>query len=255
MGGIQRVVSVIGVWLLPLWLCSSTSLAQQLNELIYLTENAPPTNYLDNGQLVGTAVEILEAATLAAGSPVRRSQVQVLPWARAYREAIIGPRRVIFAIYRTPEREKLFKWAGPYEQSRLVLVAKKRRNISLSNLEDLNHFIVGAQREDAAEIYLRKLEFGDMVLTLTVSPLQLARMIVSDRIDIWAGGEDGIYAHLAKIDANPNDFEVVGTLHKSDLYFAFSRDVDDALVHLFQRALDEVAQQRAPSAPPSRSPH
>lgn len=224
--------------------------AQAINELIYLSENAPPTNYFDNGQFKGIAVELLEKTTTAAGFPITSDQIKVMPWARAYREAIKGPNRVIFAIYRTPEREHLFKWAGPFDSNRLVLVAKKRRGIQLDSLSDLNNFVVGAQREDAAEIHLRNLDFETMAVTLTVSPLQLARMMKNDRIDIWAGGVHGIYAHLAQVGANPKEFEIIGTLHQADLYFAFSRDVSDETVQRFQDALDSVLPNQNVLLPP-----
>ncbi|MBB3167513.1 substrate-binding periplasmic protein [Simiduia aestuariiviva] len=219
--------------------------AHRLDQLTYLSENSPPMNFLDNGEFKGIAVDLLERTTRVAGTPVHRDKVKILPWARAYRAAISGPNKVIFAIYRTPEREALFKWAGPFDANSLVLVAKKNRKIKITQLSQLNKFVVGAQREDAAEIHLRNLSLDEMVLTLTVSPLQLARMMQADRIDIWAGGVHGINAHLAMIGAAPEDFEVVGTLHKADLYFAFSRDVDDALVDRFQQSLEKVLSQQA----------
>jgi polar amino acid transport system substrate-binding protein len=218
----------------------STAHAENLADLIYLSEDSPPMNYLEEGVLKGAAVDLLEQATQMVGSPVQRSTVRVLPWARAYREAISSPNRVIFSIYRTPDREHLFKWAGPIDTNRLVLVAKKQRKITITTLQELNRFNVGAQREDAAEIHLRNLELGGMVLTLTVTPLQLAKMLVSDRIDVWAGGVNGIMTHLALANADPADFEVVGTLHQADLYFGFSRNIDDALINEFQQAIDKI---------------
>ncbi|UTA47065.1 transporter substrate-binding domain-containing protein [Simiduia sp. 21SJ11W-1] len=219
---------------------SHLALAQPLDELVYLSEDAPPINYYDQGVFKGIAVDLLEQTTAAAGAPVTRTQVQVKPWARAYREALRGPKRVIFAIYRTPEREHLFKWAGPFNKSELVLVAKKRRHITLKDLGALNQYVVGAQREDAAEIHLRNLDLENMAITYTVNPLLLARMMMSDRIDIWAGGLHGIFAHLNQAGANPNEYEVIGTLHQADLYFAFSRDVSDGTVQRFQQALERV---------------
>lgn len=232
--------------------------SQTLSQLTYLADDSPPLNYLDKGELKGKAVDLLERTTRLAGAPVSRSDVQVLPWARAYRDTLSGPGRVLFSVYRMPERENLFKWAGPIDENRLVLVAKKARKISLSSLQELNFYTVGAQREDAAEHYLRKLDLETMVVTLTVLPKQAAKMLDTGRIDIWAAGEGGVWSNLAATGLNPADFEIVGVLHRFELYFAFSRDVDDALVQQFQSALNRViaSQQEddTNSQPPAGQP-
>jgi polar amino acid transport system substrate-binding protein len=82
--------------------------ALSLAQLEYLTEDYPPYNYLQEGRLVGPSVEIVEAATLLAGSPVTRAQIKVQPWSRAYRDALRGPNRVLFATTRTRDRESQF---------------------------------------------------------------------------------------------------------------------------------------------------
>ena len=50
--------------------------AADLTKLEYITETYPPYNYKDEGKLKGIAVELLEAATKAAGHPVKNSDIK-----------------------------------------------------------------------------------------------------------------------------------------------------------------------------------
>jgi polar amino acid transport system substrate-binding protein len=238
----QRFLNALffSIWATGHFLCVTPVSAQTLDQLFYIADDSPPLNYLVEDRLTGKAVDLLEQATDIAGAPVKRSEVKVMPWARAYREALSGPHRVLFSVYRMPEREKLFKWAGPIDANRLVLIAKKSRAIKLDDLNQLIFYAVGAQREDASEHYLRKLKLDNLNLTLTVLPIQAAKMLSSDRIDIWAAGESGAFSNITAAGLRQEDFEIVGVLHKFELYFAFSRDVDDALVQQFQSALNQI---------------
>ena len=61
----------------------------------------------------GISVDLLEAVTERMGQTVSRKEVRVEPWADGYRAALEGNGTVLFSTARTPERENLFKWAGP----------------------------------------------------------------------------------------------------------------------------------------------
>jgi polar amino acid transport system substrate-binding protein len=54
-------------------------------ELTILTENLPPLNYVDDGILVGPSVETVKEIQRRIGS---NKQIQVYPWARAYKMAL-----------------------------------------------------------------------------------------------------------------------------------------------------------------------
>lgn len=214
--------------------------AQRLDQLDYLSDNALPLNYLEGGEMRGRAVDLLEQITASVGAPVKRSSIRVMPWARAYREALAGPDRVIFSIYRTPERDSLFKWACPIMTSRVVLVAKISRHRSLATLNDLDGYTIGAMRDDAAVEYLNALNTIQINVQESVASPHIARMLAADRIDMWAGGETGIFTELRAINADEKLYKVIGVLHEAQLCFAFSHNVDDALVEQFQEALTRL---------------
>ncbi|UTA47192.1 transporter substrate-binding domain-containing protein [Simiduia sp. 21SJ11W-1] len=211
-----------------------------MNELEYITENYPPFNYEEQGVLKGEAVELLIAATALAGSPITARDILMQPWARAFHNVLEGPNRVLFSTTRTPERENLFKWAGPIGSNHIVLVGKKSRNITLNDLADLNKYRVGAVRDDVGELFLRDLQLEKTIITLGVQPESIAKMLQSNRVDLWIYGESSAFNVLKRTGATPSDYTVVKVLKSLELYYAFSRDVDDRLVQELQAAIETI---------------
>lgn len=62
-------------------------------ELTILTENLPPLNYIENGILVGPSVEIVKQIQKRVGS---QAQIQVYPWAKAYKMALEEKNVILF---------------------------------------------------------------------------------------------------------------------------------------------------------------
>lgn len=67
-----------------------------LQSITYLTEEYPPYNFTENGELHGIAVDLLVAATARATQPVAKEDISVQPWARAYRTVLINKDTVLF---------------------------------------------------------------------------------------------------------------------------------------------------------------
>jgi ABC-type amino acid transport substrate-binding protein len=59
-------------------------------------------------------------------------------------------------------------------------------------------------------------------------------------IDVWAHGD--MYARwlMKKKALNPKVFKTVYVLREEQMYFAFSQDVSNGFISVFQRALDRV---------------
>ncbi len=225
--------------------CAEQPQPSTLSSLRYITEHSPPYNYLEDGVLKGPAVDLLLAATARAGSPITRGSILVQPWARAYRNALEGPNTVLFNTIRTEERETLFKWAGPTGTEKYVLVARRAQSIQITKPADIFQYRVGAVREDVGEAYLRELGVPARAITLTSSVDNLGKMLKANRIDLWAFGEDGWRQSLTDSGIDVDDYEAVYLLKKNDYFFAFSLDVDDALVKRMQWAIDAILLERA----------
>lgn len=250
-----------GFWLgICYWCCTialssvtqAVGAAPQLNQLIYITEDYPPYNYLHDGKVMGQAVTLLVAASQLAGSPIEPDAIDVKPWARGYHETLNGSNRVLFSTSRSPNREKLFKWAGPIVEEHIALVAKKQRQFRITEVGQLKKLRFGVVREDVTSQFLEPLQLPPSQIAQGNSVVSIARMLQADRIDIWPVAPRTAEVILENIALNPSDFEVVAYLKTSALYYAFSKDVDDALVAQLQTALDQLRETQPHMFPASQ---
>jgi polar amino acid transport system substrate-binding protein len=225
-----------------LLLFASTRAVTADEPLTYLTEAYPPYNFSDNNILRGIAVDLLIMASQQTSSPVQRSQIRLMPWARSYRTTLKRPNHVLFSTARTPEREKLFKWAGPICTNRVVLLAKKTRGFHINSAADLQHLRIGSIRDDVAEQLVRGLGAQSSQLNLAANGDALAHQLQADRIDLWAYDENVAQWFLRSAGLDPDDFESVYTLQEGQLWYAFNLQVSDARVAELQKALDLIRQ-------------
>ena len=146
-----------------------------------VTENWPPYNYEENGNLHGVSYEVVSAVLEELNiSP----KIDVYPWARAYSIALRDENTLIFSISRKAERETLFKWVGSILKTQNYLFAlSERSDIATNSLEDLKQYKVGAVREDIRDQYLSKQGFD----TEPVSKHYLnIKKLMNNRIDLMA---------------------------------------------------------------------
>jgi polar amino acid transport system substrate-binding protein len=220
--------------LLSLFCLSSQPLAA--GQLTILTENLPPLNYLDNGALVGSSVEIVQEIKKRIGST---EPIQVYPWARAYKMALEEENVVLFGMTYTQDRSELFKWVGPLATKRDILLARKDSPTSITTLEDAKKVErIGTLRDDVRGKMLEKLGFTNLE---PVSDEQKnAQKLALGRIDLWAYKKPGFrtVCELAEVDSDL--FVEVAHLKKSELKIAFSNKTSDEIVAQWQKAFDEM---------------
>lgn len=219
---------------------SSQAYASSLNQLTIMTEDFPPFNYKENGQAAGKAVDLLLDASAAAGQAISRDQINVMTWARAYKMVQSGPNALLFSMTRTEKRESLFKWAGPVGANRIVIWAKKSSNIPTFDDPKDNSIRVGVVRDTVGDQLMVAAGVADDLLVRNSKPEGAAKMLVSDRVKLWAYSENSGAQQLIDAGENIDDYEVVHVLSSKDLYFAFSKDVDDSVVNALQEGINAV---------------
>lgn len=208
--------------------------------LHYVTEAYPPYNFSDNNILRGIAVDLLVLASQQTTAPIQRSQIRLMPWARSYRTTLKTPNYVLFSTARTPEREKLFKWAGPISTNRVVLMAKKSRAMRINSPADLQHLRIGSIRDDVAEQLVRALGVPASQLNLAANGDALAHQLQAGRIDLWAYDQNVAQWFIRNAGLDPDDFESLYLLQEGQLWYAFNLEVSDARVAELQKALDAI---------------
>jgi len=205
-------------------------------DLTILTENLPPLNYLDNGTLVGPSVEIVKEIQKRVGS---KEQIQVYPWARAYKMALAEENVILFGMTYTDVRKDKFKWVGPLATKRDILVAKKGSGIKIKDLEDAKKVkSIGTLLDDTRGRLLERNGFNNLE---PVSDEQLnAKKLAIGRIDLWAYKIPGLRTVCDLAGVDYTEFEEVYHLREIDLMIAFSKKTSDSIVQKWRDAFNEM---------------
>ena len=201
-------------------------------ELTILTENLPPLNYIQEGELVGPSVDIVRTIQRRVGST---APIQVYPWARAYKMALEEKNTVLFSTTYTLDRHELFKWVGPLATKRDILVARKDTGIKIMSLKDAQKVRrIGTLRDDTRERFLQAHGFTNLE---SVSDEQKnARKLMLGRIDLWAYKKPGLKTVCTLAGVDFEAVEEVYHLRTIDVMIAISKSTDDAIVQAWQKA-------------------
>lgn len=213
--------------------------AQNLDGVTYLTEDYPPFNFDEGGKLKGISIDMLTAAFKQAGASKKTSDVQLVPWANGYDRVQKEPNICLFAMTRTEAREKLFKWAGPIAKVEIVVIGRKGK-IAAKSVADLKNYTIGVVREDVGQQLL--VEGGYPADKLDISPKSesLIKKLEAGRIDGIAYDKAVGFYMMKKSGLNTADYEPAYVLKSGEVFYAFSKGTDDAVVAAFQKALDAV---------------
>jgi polar amino acid transport system substrate-binding protein len=214
-----------------------------LGQLQYLTEEWAPYNFADDGNVRGISVDILDAVFRDLGVNRTLADFRIVPLAEGFTAAQKN-KTVLFSIVRTPERENLYKWAGPFTRSGFVIFAPVKKNIRIKSSADLNRYRIGAVRSSIENDLLESQGVNASGIISGVTPADLLTMLENGEIDLWATGGPAGRRQMQMSSVNPDGYEIVYTLSENDFYFIFSKDVPDTVVDAFQKGLDSVRNKK-----------
>lgn len=202
-----------------------------------VTEHSPPGEYLDeNGRVTGATAELVRELMRRVGET---AEIQILPWARGYRIAQIGPNVVLFETTRSELREDQFKWVGPIKRITTGLFVRRHDDVSIQNLEDARNLRgICAYRGGAGGESLEALDFTN--LEQPTLPEQCLQMLMHGRVDAWVTSDIGRLPLHAELEVPADAVELAYITSVRYLYIAMSPDIDDATVELWQSTLNEM---------------
>lgn len=230
------LVGAVLVALLP----GSAGTPGGLEHYTWYTEEYPPYNYVRDGVPGGTSIDVLRNVLAGMGIDPAGASIRVGTWTEGYRAVLQTPGTVLFSTARTPEREALFKWAGPIFSSRNVLFALKESNVTVSSPGDLERLRIGVIRDDVAEADLIALGISPDGLVVSSDARELVSLLESGEIEAWAYAEYPGREILNATSGDPERFDIVYPLKTWDYYFAFHRDVPDRDLEEFQAGIDRL---------------
>ncbi|MBN1166077.1 MAG: transporter substrate-binding domain-containing protein [Methanospirillaceae archaeon] len=220
------------------------TLADAFSGMTFLTEEGKPVNYSENGEIKGAAVDLLLAALDVLGADITTDDIVISDWPDAYSKAQEGPMTVLFSTKRLPEREELFKWAGPILTSEIGMFTRKDANITIENSDDMQKYTIGVIKDSAAEYILTDLGYPPEKLVIGPNAETLLSMLAEKTIDVWSTGSESAW-YLKEASGDEELYEIVYSGNPVEMYYAFSPDTPDTLVSAFQDALDQIKTERS----------
>lgn len=225
-----------GAWLVLLCL-SVTPSGWADQQITLVTEDYPPLNYLNDGQLEGASVDIVRAIQNRIGEP---GPIEVMPWKRAYNLAENNPNAAIFSIARSTKRESLFKWVGPIATKKYALYGLAERNFSVNDLQDVKEYVIGVQSGSRREEFMR--EIGVKRLHSVILPEQNMGKLLLGRIDLWYTSFDTLLAYKQETQ-NLKDVEEVFVVKHDRLFIGFNQNTPEPEVNKWRKAYEQLYNQ------------
>lgn len=226
--------------LISVLLCLLLSAPARADHYQIVTEEWPPYNYSENGQITGMTTEIVRAIMKVTGHDLT---IVLAPSMRASLTLKMRPRTIMYSMFRTPEREHVYKWVGPILEEAIhpyQLAAAP----PVTSLEQLLHAPqITTRHAGLLPDMLQSLGFKNLDKSATES-VQLYRMLLSDRTAIIIGDTDaGVAYQSRQLNIAPGTLRQIPIeLYRSSLYIAFSRDCEDDVVDSWSSALETLRQ-------------
>ncbi len=214
-------------------------------DLIFLTEEFPPFNYEEDGELKGIGVELLYAAYEEKGFVLPDDAIRIGLFTDGYQTARSTPGYVIFSTARRPEREDQFLWAGPITSFNVVLFSRRGSGITVAEDSDLNNFKIGAVEDDVSVLELKRVGVDDAQIITDPDPINLIWMLDRGEIDLFASGDLAGEYLIAEETGKYGYFNQIYQLTELDTYYAFHKETPKQQIEWFQSALDALKETPA----------
>ena len=209
-------------------------------DIRYWTEQYPPYNYEEGGELQGLMIDVWEELWTRMEVDLDRDDITLAPWARAYHELQNWPGTAVAVMTHTESREEYMRFVGPMVDVRFILFARAADDIELDSLADIRDYEVATVRDDIAEQLLVDEGFDADEFERRSDPGEAASMLEAGRVDLFAYQEDvGTFEmELEGIDVDA--YEAAYVLDEGNLQIAFHQDMPDAIIDEYQAALDAM---------------
>jgi len=186
-----------------------------------------PYVYQENNQFKGSSYDIL---TQVFNQANLQFDLKIMPWARVYSYGLTKKNQLILGLGRTPQRENLFHWIGPVDKGVKAYFFRLKTNaINITKLDDVKNYRVGIQRRSYNHEFMIAHSF-EKNLQLTVTPVQLIKMLIKNRLDLVLIPEKEMSEIIKNRQLDPNLVEKVFFAFKVVDYMAFSKTTSQTLI-------------------------
>lgn len=236
-----QVCSVILLWSSGvLWLnLYAQSQSGSREPITIITEEWPPYNYEEEGQIKGISFKIVAALLKELG---RDDLIRLYPSARTKKILDTSRRTMMFSMFRTSERESQYKWIGPIGSDAIYFYKRKSNPLRIHSLDDAKavHLIASRQTGLVYNILIKN-GFTNLDSSAYTSK-QVYSKLIRGRADLAiSDSPHGVSYWLEKMEL-PQDtlIQTEVKVVESPLYIACSLDFTAAEIKRWQQALDKI---------------
>jgi len=195
-----------------------------------------PMIYFENGETVVVApdIEIVNQILKLINS---NDTIEILPWDISYQKTLTDSNAVLISTALTPERKKLFKWAGPIGTVDNSMFALKDSNFKIKNFEDLKKIqSIGVLKDYFNEQALKNAGFTNLVYVK--DDYDGIHKLFNKEISLYASNSYAFPIFMKILNKKMNDVQKVFTSNTALLYVAFNINTPDETINLWQEKID-----------------
>ena len=218
-------------------LCISWS-AHSEPALTVVTELSPPNQTLINNQVSGDSTQLVKAIFAKAELT---ANIEVYPWARAYKMALKKPHTFIFSMAKTPERENKFEWIGAVATYQMGFVKlTQRADINITTSEQAKQYKVAVQRDDLSA---KQLSERGYTIIYTSDITRSYQLLISGKVDLIVDDKNYIAAMAEQLAQDEQNFTFAHSIDFLAMkgYLAANKNTDPRYIKALKDAFEDVA--------------
>ncbi|TVU77861.1 MULTISPECIES: transporter substrate-binding domain-containing protein [Pseudoalteromonas] len=214
---------------------------QAKEPILVVTELAPPNQVLIDGEVAGEGTQFIRDIFAEADLT---PNIQMYPWARAYKIADELKNTFIYSLARTVEREDKFYWIGPVERFELGFIGlSERDDLIINTTEQAKVYKIAMQRNDFSTQTLAKLGF-EVVLTSDIQ--KSYSLLLAKKVDLIV--DDPLYMQQMSdyLKLKPAHLKFIYKIDELtiDAYLAANKKTDMHLIESLQAAFFKIKQKK-----------
>ncbi len=205
------------------------------------TEQWPPYNFEENGDVKGIATDMLRAVCAQARV---NCTVQLVPWARAYKIVRYSENTILYTTARKASREKEFLWVGPILPRSTWVYTRTGNDKALAAGRDFTHLRFGIVRDEAAQQDLLNAGVPAGALQEDNSNANVLRLLLGNAVDAMVDTEVSMAWNLKTAGLPATTVTKFAKLSEDGAYyFALNLKTNPDTVARLQTALEKLQRQ------------
>lgn len=208
-----------------------------------VTEEWAPYNYVQDGEIVGYSVEVIQHILAILG---QEYYIEMLPGVRSKHVLLETKNTFMATIYRTEERENQFKWIGPIAHGTIHFYKKSDNPVEIHTLEDAKKVsTISCRYVGIIPDLLHSYGFTNLDSLATTSE-QIYNKLLHDRCDLAISDTDiGVRLIVTKMGFSPFAVtKIMVPVFEGDLYIACNKNTPDEVVQQWQDAFDSLKEDK-----------